>query len=108
MSKGDHNSLYVDTGLLRDHISKLRERRKTAVRLYANVREMRKYSSPDDAYKYNSLLRDIERMIAYFEKMEKVLCSAADEAEYLSRKVGHMIEEDTFRSRRVVKNTFML
>ena len=108
MSRYHTDEFYVDMCLLRDHISRLRERRKTAGRLYANVREMRKYSSPDDAYKYNSLLRDIERMIAYFEKMEKVLCSAADEAEYLSRKVGHMIEEDTFRSRRVVKNTFML
>lgn len=108
MSRYYTDDFYVDTRLLRDHVSKLREERKNAARLYANVRAMREHSSPEDAYKYKSLLRDIEQMMAYFDRMGKVLSDAADEADYLSRKIGNMIDKDTARSRHDVRKYIML
>lgn len=109
MSRYYHtDDFFVDTGLLRDHVSILREERKNASRLYANVATMRSRSDPADVYKYNSLLRDIELLISYFDRMANVLSNAEDEAVHMSHEIGCIIEEDTMRTRRAVSQSFML
>lgn len=102
------DDFYLDTGLLRDHVSKLREQKKIASRLYATVSAMRNSSPPSEAYRYNSLLRDIEQLIAYFDKMADVLSNASDEAVYLKHKLSMIIEDDTYHARSVVRKSLML
>ena len=94
MSKDHHNSgLYVDVGLLRDHISKLREQKKLASGLYENIAFMRSAADPETAYRYDPVLRDIERMMEYFDAMAKLLAETADEATLLSHELRGMIRD---------------
>ena len=109
MSKGyNKNGLFVDVGLLRDHISKLREEKKLAQRLYDNVVAMRNYGDPSMYGQYRAVLRDVEQLIEYFDRMAKVLSDAEVEAVRLSRTVGARIKEDTDRVRHTSSHAFML
>lgn len=99
---------FVDTGLLRDHVSKLRQQKKIASKLYDNVAAMKRLSDPADAYQYNSILRDVQQMIDYFDRMAKELDHIEDEAIELSHRIGEMIEESTDRTRRTTSKNFML
>jgi hypothetical protein len=69
---------------------------------------MRKCCPPDEANKYNSLLCDVDQLMAYFYRLAAVLSEASDEAVHLSHKIGYIIEEDTLHIRHTVWNTFML
>lgn len=109
MSKGfNKNSLFVDTGLLRDHVSKLREEKKLAIRLYENVAAMKRVSDPTISYQYNPILRDIEELMEYFGRMANLLDSIADDAIQLSHEIGALIEDNTELTRQVTSNNFML
>lgn len=108
MSKGDHNSLYVDTGLLRDHISRLQEERKLASRLYENIEVMKAMADPADVHRYNAVLRDIEQMIEYFNKMASQLAYIADEAVQLSHELQGLAQDGTDLSRRITAEKFVL
>lgn len=109
MSKNhSRDDFFVDTGLLRDHVSKLRQQRKIASNLYANVLAMRNCSDPSVAYRYNPLLHDIELLIEYFDRMSRELSATADEAVIHSRQLGDMIEADTATTRHIVSNTLTL
>lgn len=99
---------FVDTGLLRDHVSKLRQQKKIASRLYENVAAMKRLSDPSVAYQYNSILRDIQQMIDYFDRMAKELDHIGDEAVELSHRIGEMIEDSTEKTRRTISKNFML
>lgn len=109
MSKNHKDdAFFLDTGLLRDHVSKLREQKKTASRLYANVSAMKNCSDPTMAHTYNSLLRDIEHLIIYLDRMASVLSNAGDEAIYVSLKIGAQIQRDTAQARQAINRSFML
>ena len=109
MSKGYHkNGLYVDTGLLRDHISKLQEEKKLASRLYENIAIMKTVADPMDAYQYDLVLRDIEQIIAYFNAMGDQLTHTVDEAVRLSDELRGIIVDSTDLSRRIAAENFVL
>lgn len=109
MSKDNNkNSLYVDTGLLRDHISKLREEKKLASRLYENIAVMKTFADPMVTYQYDLLLRDIEQMIEYFNTMANQLADIHDEAVQLSHELRGMIEDSTDLSRHITVENFSL
>lgn len=109
MSKDYHkNGLYLDTGLLRDHVSRLREEKKLASRLYENVVVMKTVADPMVAYQYDLVLRDIEQMIEYFNTMANQLAHIDDEAVRLSHEVRGMIEDSTDMSQRVAAESFAL
>ena len=109
MSRGHNtNGLLVDTGLLRDHVSKLREQKKLATRLYNTVLAMKNASDPTVAYQYDPILRDVEQMIEYFTRMAKVLTHVGDDAVQLNRQIGGIIEDSTDLARHVSNTTFML
>ncbi len=109
MSKGgNYGGTFVDTGLLRDHVSKLRREKNIVSELYANVRAMRNLSDPTISYQYNSILRDIEQMIEYFERMASVLAHVDDEAVQLSLELRNLIESDTENTHRTISKTIML
>lgn len=108
MSKEDHNGLYVDTGLLRDHVSTLREEKKLASRLYENIAVMKTVADPMVAYRYDAVLRDIEQMIEYFDKMANLLSHIDDEAVQLSYELGGIIKESADISQQIVTENFVL
>ena len=95
MSKGYNNDLYVDVGLLRDHISKLQEEKKLASRLYESVAVMKTVADPVVAEEYDLVLRNIEQMIEYFRRMENMLAHIHDEAVELSHELRGIIEDST-------------
>ena len=108
MNKSDNNGLYVDTGLLRNHISKLREEKKLASRLYENIAVMKTVADPMVAYQYDSVLRDIEQVIEYFNAMANQLAHIADEAVQLSQELRDMIEDSTDLSQHITSKNFVL
>lgn len=96
MSKGHHkDGLYLDTGLLRDHLSKLQADKKLASRLYESVAVMKTVADPVVAEKYDLVLRNIEQMIEYFRRMENMLAHIHDEAVELSHELRGIIEDST-------------
>ena len=109
MSKGyNKNGLYVDTGLLRNHISKLQEEKKLASKLYNNIAAMKSMADPAVAYQYDSALRDAAKMIEYFQAMAKKLAEVDEEAIMLSRDVRGMIENSTELNQSIVSKEIML
>ncbi len=109
MSRGGKTSdSFVDTGLLRDHVSKLHRERKIAYELYENVSMLKSISDPTISYQYNSILRDIAQLIEYFNKMADVLSHVSDDAVQLSYELGELIENDTENIHRITSNTYML
>lgn len=108
MSRAHNNDFFIDTGLLRDHVSKLREERKNASRLYAYVSAMKNCADPSVAHTYNSVLRDIDRLIKYLDKMADVLSDAEYDAERLSDKLGALIEHDTAHAHHTISRSLML
>lgn len=109
MSKGgNHNGTFVDTGLLRDHVSKLREQRKTAVKLYENVRMMKQLADPAEAYQYDSILRNVNQLIEYFDRMSKVLAEVEDDAIVLSHRIKALIQEDADRAHHEISKAILL
>ena len=109
MSKGYNNSgLHVDTGLLRDHVSKLREEKKLASRLYENVAAMKFFADPMVADRYGLLLQDINQMIEYFCRMANQLASVGDEAVQLSQELKGLIEDSTDLTQHITTESFAL
>jgi len=102
------SSLFVDTGLLRDHVSKLREKKKIATRLYENVMGMRNADDPTSSYRYDSILRDIEQLMEYFDRMATLLSNVGDDAIELSHKLNTLIKEDTEYTHYTISNNFLL
>lgn len=105
-----HNgdSLFIDTGWLRDHISKLREQKKLASRLYDNVLAMKHAGDPTEAYRYDPILRDIELLIEYFGRMATVLSRTDDEAVKLSAELGDLIQTGTEQTKHTIEQNFSL
>lgn len=108
MRKDYHNGLYVDTGLLRDHVSKLREEKKLASKLYENIVVMKAMADPTESYRYDVVLRDVAQLIEYFEAMAKQLTHVADDAVQLSNHLRGMIEDSTELSRRITDAQILL
>lgn len=109
MSRDYHNTgLYVDTGLLRDHISKLQEERKLASRLYEDIAVMKVTADPMTADQYDLVLQDIAQLIDYFNKMANQLAHIGDEAIQLSHELRGKIKDSTDLSRCVTAENFML
>ena len=102
------NTLFVDTGFLRDHVSKLREQKKLASRLYENVAAMKQVDDPTVAYKYDPVLRDIRQLIEYFDRMADFLSNVDDDAVQLSNELQALLRDDTDETKRAISNTFML
>ena len=108
MSKDYRNGLYVDTGLLRDHVSKLREEKKLASRLYENVVVMKAMADPMESYRYDAVLRDVAQLIEYFDAMAKQLAHVEDEAVRLSDSLRGIIEDSTALSQRITDAEILL
>lgn len=109
MRKGNrHTGLFLDTGLLRDHVSKLREERRIAGKLYDNLKAMRNADDPSEAYKYNSALHDAKQLIEYFDRMANTFARLEDDAVELKNELGAIIKDDTAQLHHIVNNTFML
>ena len=69
---------------------------------------MKRLSEPAEAYKYNSILRDVEQMVNYFSRMVTVFDQIEYEALGASRKIAAIIDNDTDRTRHINSKTFML
>ena len=103
------DGLFVDTGLLRDHVSKLRCQRKTATRLYETVKEMqRSCMDPTEASQYEPVLRNIRKLEDYLYKLVDVLECADDDATQLSYQLGVIIHDDAQWVHTVASSTLML
>ena len=102
------SGLFVDTGLLRNHVSKLREEKKMATRLYENVVAMKTISDPTVTYQYDTILRDIEQLVEYFDRMAILLDDITDDAIRLSHEMGTLIEDDTASTRHIISDNYLL
>ena len=105
-----HNKdgVFVNTGLLRDHVYKLRERKKTATRLYEKVAGMRRLDDPTVSYRYNSILREIEQLIEYFDRMAVLLDNVESDAVELSQNIRDLMQEGIEETHRKTSENFML
>ena len=100
--------VFVDTGLLRDHVSKLREEKKIATRLRNNIRTMKKYEDPSRYGQYTQIFRDIDCLIDYLEQMVKILSNTEDDAVRLSYAIGNLLKDDVDNTYHIISDSFML
>lgn len=107
MSK-DANGLFLDTGLLRDHVSKLRKDKRTAIRLYESILAMKNASDPTVSEQYGYLLYKAEQLVEYFERMIRVLSETEGEAVRLSDRIAGIIKDDTRQLHLKASQSFML
>ena len=109
MRKGyKSDGFFLDTGLLRDHVSKLQRQRKTAEQLRETIRQMQRVAEPETVAQYKAVLRDVDLLCAYFTRMAQALTQTGDEAVVLSREIAAMLEEDTAQTHHTVTNSIML
>lgn len=106
MINKNNGDFTIQTGYLRDHVCKLTQEKKIAAHLYEHVVVMKNLSDPADSYKYYSILRDVEKLIAYFQKMSDALSYIEQEATSVSRYIGQVIDENTDRVNYIVSDTF--
>ncbi len=102
------DGLFVDTRLLRDHVSKLREKKKTATRLYESVKGMRRADDPESAYRYRAILQEIDTLIEYFGRMAALLDNVGDDAVELSHKIQKIFEDGADYTRYTISENFLL
>lgn len=102
------DGVFVDAGLLRDHVSKLRNERKIALELYESVVAMRNLSDPETNYQYSPLLADIYQLVDYFTVMARKLDEISDDAVLLQKRIEGILVQDTIELRNTVKKTFSL
>lgn len=103
-----HDGFFIDTGLLRDHVSKLQNQRKIAERLRESLQAMQRVAKPETFAQYKAVLHDVELLCEYFTRMARVLNNTGDKAVVLSREIAAIIEEDAAQTRYISSNTFML
>ena len=109
MSKGiRQNGVFLDAGLLRNHVSKLREEKRTASQLRANVAAMKNCCDPAETAIYKPILRDIEQLIEYLDSMANVLSLAGDDAVQMSHMLGGLINDDSEQVGHTMSENFML
>ena len=102
------SSLFIDVGLLRDHVSKLREKKKTATRLYESVKGMRRADDPESVYRYRAILQEIDALIEYFDRMAALLDNVGDDAVELSHKIQKIFEDGADYTRYTISENFLL
>lgn len=109
MRKGHkHDGFFLDTGLLRDHVSKLQNQQKIAEGLRENLQAMQRVADPETYVQYKVVLRDVDLLCEYLTGMARALDNTGDEAVVLSREIAAMITDDTVQTRYISSNTFML
>lgn len=104
----ESGDVFVHTGFLREHVSKLRAERKIALELRENVEAMKYLVELDELYRIQAILHETDLMVEYFGKMADSIENISDEATYLSRTMGGLIEDDTENTRNTVRKTFSL
>lgn len=102
------DAVFVNEGLLRDHVTKLHKQKKDALTLYERVVSMKELCDPIDLYKYDSILSDVNQLILYFDKMAEILAHIDDESVLLSMKLGSLILKDTEESYHKVRDSLKL
>lgn len=104
----NQDGLFVDTGLLRDHVSKLQNENKIAERLRESLEAMQSISDPSAFGQYKSVLRDVDQLCEYLTRMARLLDNTGDEAVQLSHEIGKLIEDDAAYTNHISSKTFML
>ena len=104
----NHSGLYVNIVLLRNHISKLQAEKKLSLQLYENVSVMKVSVDPVIAYQFDSVLRDIEQLIKYFDAMISYLAHIDDEAIQLSYDLHSIINDSTIWAQHITTKKFVL
>lgn len=109
MRKGyNTNDTFIDAGLLRDHVSKLRSEKKMATRLRESIRAMQQCRGEYADSKYYSALHDVDMLIEYLERMARLLAEAEERAIQISRETNVIITDRTDETRNVSSHSFML
>lgn len=109
MRKGyNTNGTFIDTGLLRDHVSKLRAEKKMATRLRESIIAMQQCSDEYAGSKFHSALYDADMLIEYLERMARLLAEAEERVIQISRETDVMITDRADETRHVSSHSFML
>ena len=60
---------FLDTVLLRQHVAKIEQERRTAQRLYDQLEAAKALCAPEDQDRYRRLLDDVQGLVGYFHAM---------------------------------------
>lgn len=103
-----NDGLFLNTRLLREHVSEIKEERKTVLRLRESVNMIRNLSDPVMHAQINRILSDIDKERVYFEKMADAFEDIEYNALQCSRKISTLIASDTEYAETIVDDTFFL
>ena len=99
---------FVNTGLLRDHVSTLQEERKTALQLRESLIAMRNNCDSADFSSFTPVLRNVNQLIEYLERMARFLAETEEKVIVISRETARQIEDQSLHIGHVSSSTFML
>ena len=108
INRYNDGGLFVDTGLLRDHVSKLREQKKIALRLKKSVQTVKALSDPSTAFQYDTIIRDVDCLVEYLDRMANALDNVDDEAIMMHMRIAHLIDDSTYEASHTISNEIKL
>lgn len=103
-----NDGFFIDTGLLRDHVSKLKNQRKIAEKLRESIQAMQRVAKPETFVQYKAVLREVDLLCEYLTRMVRALDHTGEKAVELSSKLTAMLVDDIEQTRHITSNELML
>lgn len=103
----DFDGLYVNTRLLRDHVSDVAEQKKLAQQLLERIDWMQTADVDGPQDQYCHLQQKIHNLIQYYNNLEITLEEIEEKAVYLSRDIRNTVRSDTEETTEKVNHDFL-
>ena len=101
------DSIRINTRLLRDHVSAVREEKRLAQQLQNKVELLKRISGEGERPAYQYILGRVECLVRYYQKMADALEEVGDEAEYLYRQLAKRLRDENDAARSEISSTFL-
>lgn len=100
-------SIYIDTRLLRDHVSIILEEKRIAQQLYSQVNQLKRSDESVFGPQCHEALSKIDTLIRYYQMMANALEEVGDNAVALSREISRILQDDTDEVKRHYSNVML-
>lgn len=88
--------LHVNTTLLRQHGAEVQQERRIAEQLYEQLLRAQSCAAPEDAYRYQPLLRQTDKLVRYLREMADNLDNMSVDFERLSHQIQVILEDNLY------------
>lgn len=100
-------SIHIDTGLLREQVSVVREEKRIALELQSQVEKLKRTGDESSVAYYNDLLDRIEILVQYYGRMSDALETVGDDAVLLYRNLAQTLEDEKDAAKDTINHVFL-